>query len=310
MPVFKIHHITRYEYDALVKESINEVRIFPYQCPEQEILQHHLYITGSPHVFTFTDYWRNTAGSFNLLVPHRELIIESKLVVRTVNDPDKTPENGGFRNLENSLDYNLPLLELASADLIKDCHTINAIVAEIYDPQKPVSTIVYESSAYIFQHFRYIKGITTIETTVDDILRHRSGVCQDFAHVLLQLLRTMKIPSRYVSGYICPNKNGMRGAGATHAWVEAWIPGTGWAGIDPTNNVWVTDKHVKLAVGRDFKDCTPIKGAFKGAAEQQLSVHVSVGYEDGQTFEDINNVHMGFTQTKKLPLVHIQTQQQ
>ena len=82
----------------------------------------------------------------------------------------------------------------------------------------------------------------------------------------------------------------MRGEGATHAWVEAWIPGYGWAGIDPTNNIWVTNTHVKLAVGRNFNDCTPVKGTFKGLGEQNLSVYVSVGYEDGKMFEDLNNV--------------------
>jgi transglutaminase-like putative cysteine protease len=95
-----------------------------------------------------------------------------------------------------------------------------------------------------------------------------------------------------VSGYICPNKNGLRGEGATHAWVEVWVPGYGWAGIDPTNNVWVTNNHVKLAVGRDFNDCSPVKGTFKGPAIQKLSVFVSVGYEDGHVFEEMNNVSM------------------
>jgi transglutaminase-like putative cysteine protease len=102
----------------------------------------------------------------------------------------------------------------------------------------------------------------------------------------------MEIPCRYVSGYICPHKNGMRGEGATHAWVEAWIPGYGWAGVDPTNNIWVTNTHVKLAVGRNFTDCSVVKGTFKGPARQDLYVFVSVGYEDGVTFEETNQVQM------------------
>ena len=157
--------------------------------------------------------------------------------------------------------------------------------------------IVEACSGYIFKEFKYIKGITNIETTVDEILEHRSGVCQDFAHVLLQLLRIMRVPSRYVSGYICPNKNGMRGEGATHAWVEAWIPKLGWTGIDPTNNVWASTHHVKLAAGRNFNDCTPMKGTFKGIAKQTLSVYVSVGYEDGQVFEEVHDVQMMVTES-------------
>jgi transglutaminase-like putative cysteine protease len=128
---------------------------------------------------------------------------------------------------------------------------------------------------------------------------------------MLQMLRTINIPGRYVSGYICPNKNGMRGEGATHAWVEAWIPGYGWAGIDPTNNIWVTNNHVKLAVGRNFNDCTPIKGTFKGPARQKLLVYVSIGYEDGKTFEDKNNVAMQPQENvPPVSLPHQATQQQ
>jgi transglutaminase-like putative cysteine protease len=310
MPVFKIHHVTKYQYDSLVKESINEIRIYPYQCPEQESLQHQLIITGSPAVFTFSDYWGNTVGSFNLMAPHRELVIESKLLVRTVSsDEPALNGSGGFTELEQEIDSRLNMLELASADHIEAANAIAGIVATIHDPAKPIAAVVKESCDYIYQNFQYVKGITSIETTVDEILELKSGVCQDFAHVLLQLLRTMKIPSRYVSGYICPNKNGMRGEGATHAWVEAWIPGPGWTGIDPTNNVWVTNKHVKLAVGRSFKDCTPIKGSFRGTADQNLSVHVSVGYEDGKTFEDINNVRLDKSEKKRPAPVQEQPQQ-
>jgi len=109
---------------------------------------------------------------------------------------------------------------------------------------------------------------------------------------MLELLRMIGIPARYVSGYICPNKNGMRGEGATHAWVEAYVPDYGWVGSDPTNNTWATNNHVKLAVGRNFSDCTPAKGTFKGPAHQSLSVYVSVGYEDGHVFEEISDVQL------------------
>ncbi len=310
MPVFKIHHVTKYQYDSSVRESINEIRILPLPCKEQEVLQHQLNITGHPPVHLFTDYWGNTTGSFNLLAPHRELVIENKLLVRTTNPSELLLNTeAGFAALEAEVDSQLHLLELATADTIESEDAVQAILDTTYDPQKSIATIVKESCEYIFNEFQYIKGITTIETTVDEILEHRSGVCQDFAHVLLQLLRTMKIPSRYVSGYICPNKNGMRGEGATHAWVEVLIPGYGWAGIDPTNNVWVTDKHVKLAVGRNFNDCSPIKGTFKGLAEQKLSVYVSVGYEDGHMFEEVNDVNMPAPKQKKPAQMQEQSQQ-
>jgi transglutaminase-like putative cysteine protease len=291
MPVFKIQHITRYDYDRPVRESVNEVRIFPFAGPEQEVLQQELIITGTPGLHYFQDYWQNKVAVFNLAEPHTEMVIESRLTVRTnVAGPSPQHYGNGRDALQSDMDGHLQLLELNSPDPITGQSAIDQIVSQVEQPWKSIATLVQECNQYIYVHFKYIKGITDIETTVDEILEHRSGVCQDFAHVMLQMLRTMGIPSRYVSGYICPNKNGMRGEGATHAWVEAWIPGHGWAGIDPTNNVWVTRDHVKLAVGRNFSDCSPVKGTFKGPAHQNLQVYVSVGYEDGHTFEEVNKV--------------------
>jgi transglutaminase-like putative cysteine protease len=293
MPIFKIYHVTKYEYDRQVKESMNEVKIFPFQCAEQEVLQHDLNITSNPDVQLFSDYWGNKTGVFNVLPVHKELVVESKLVVRTTAPSQlKINFHSGFEDLQLEVGNNLRMLEVATHSLINAQGEVEDIAKSIYEPGKSVAAVVEACCEYIYKHFKYKKGITTIETTVDEILVHRSGVCQDFAHLMLQILRTLKIPARYVSGYICPNKTGMRGEGATHAWVEAWIPGSGWAGIDPTNNVWVTNTHVKLAVGRNFSDCTPVKGGFKGPARQKLSVYVSVGYEDGNTFEDLNDVQL------------------
>lgn len=293
MAIFRIHHITRYEYDRPVKESVNEIRIFPYQCPDQEILQHELLITGQPEIHTFTDYFGNKVGNFNLLPPHKVLSIESKLLVRTIASSQlQINFHSGFAQLAQEMADSILLLELARPDMISTQSAIDNILTVIRQPEKSVAAVTEHCSEYIFKNFKYLKGITNIETTVDEILQHRAGVCQDFAHLMLHILRSCGIPCRYISGYICPNKDGMRGEGATHAWVEAWIPGYGWAGIDPTNNIWVTNKHVKLSVGRHFNDCSPVKGTFKGPARQKLSVFVAVAYEDGKVFEETNDVHM------------------
>jgi len=272
---------------------MNEIKIFPFQCPEQEILQHELLITNNPEVQVFNDYWSNKTGVFNVLSLHKELVVESKLIVRTTASSQlKINFHSGFAELEKEVEGDIKMLEVATKDIIESQPEVDDILESFYKPDKSVAAVIEGCSEYIFKHFKYVKGITDIETTVDEILTHRSGVCQDFAHLMLQVLRTINIPSRYVSGYICPNKNGMRGEGATHAWVEAWIPGYGWAGIDPTNNVWVTNTHVKLAVGRHFMDCSPVKGSFRGPAQQTLSVYVSIGYEDGHMFEELNNVQL------------------
>lgn len=311
MAVFKIHHITKYEYDRQVKESINEIKIFPYQCKEQETVQQEMIITGHPVIQTFIDYWGNKSGSFNLLTPHQELIIENRLVVRTTTSSQLSFDfHASFEELKKVVEGNINLLELSAADRIGAQEEINKIIQDIYSPEESVAAVVEACCEYIYKYFKYKKGITTTETTIDEILEHQSGVCQDFAHLMLQILRTLKIPSRYVSGYVCPNKNGMRGEGATHAWVEVWIPSYGWAGIDPTNNIWVTNRHIKLAVGRNFVDCTPIKGTFKGPATQKLSVYVSIGYEDGQIFEDVNNVDMETYQPTPDPIQDLLAAQQ
>lgn len=292
MAVFNIHHITKYEYDRPVKESVNEIKIYPFNSLEQHVSFHEVNITDRPEIMVTTDYWGNRTGMFNLLGSHTKLVIESKLVVHN-QQPEKQAVNfrGNFTKLAQEVKNDLLLIELSRSEKLTLHHEIRAI-AEKIKTSAAVVEVVENCSHFIFENFQYVKGITTVESTVEEILEVRSGVCQDFAHVMLEVFRYLRIPGRYVSGYICPNKNGMRGEGATHAWVEAWIPGLGWSGIDPTNNVWVTNRHVKLAVGRNFNDCSPVKGTFKGPAKQSLSVYVSVGYEDGQTFEEMSNVKL------------------
>ena len=297
MPVFQIHHVTKYTYNRPVKESVNQLRIYPVASDQQEILQHEVNISTDPELFFFIDYWGNRCADFSLLEAHTSLVIDSRVVVRTIGKETIAVVESTREELQQIVASDFQLLELSKPEEILGGKALQDIMTELDCEHKTVMQIVEACSSYIFSEFKYIKGITTIETTVDEILDHRSGVCQDFAHVLLQLLRSMGIPSRYVSGYICPNKNGMRGEGATHAWVEAYIPKLSWVGIDPTNNVWVTTHHIKLAVGRDFNACSPIKGTFKGLSKQTLSVYVSVGYEDGHVFEELNDVQMQVTET-------------
>jgi hypothetical protein len=277
---------------------MNEIKIFPFLSPGQEVLEHELVITGNPELQVFFDYWGNKTGIFNLMPPHRELIIDSRLMVRTTENADlRINFLSAFIELGAELGGNLKMLELSRPDMIQSQSQIQDIARLMQSPDDSVALSIKNCSDYIYEKFRYIKGITNTETTIDEILQQQAGVCQDFAHILLQILRTMHIPSRYVSGYICPHRSGLRGEGATHAWVEAWIPRSGWTGIDPTNNIWVTNTHIQLAVGRNFADCSPVKGAFKGLAKQHLTVYVSVDYEDGQVFGETNDVYM-----KKLDL--------
>ena len=293
MAIFKIVHRTSYQYNWPVKESINEIRLFPHNFDNQDVLQHQLSITNNPFVEISKDAFGNRVGNFNNLDAHTEMTIESKMLVR-VNHSLKIPEidTTTVKDLEKDKEKSIELLRYCYPKIISKQKKIDSILKKITGDNKSIIEIAQQCNEYVFKNFTYTKGITTIETTIDEILEIKKGVCQDFAHILLQLLRTAGIPSRYVSGYICPTEIGLRGEGATHAWVEFYTPTQGWLGLDPTNNIWTMDNHVKLSVGRHFEDCTLVKGTFKGLSKQTLSVSVSIGYEDGRHFEEINNVKL------------------
>lgn len=296
MPTYKIQHLTHYRYDRPVRESSNQIRIYPYQRPGQETIQHTLTITGEPSINRFIDYWGNQAGWFMVNEPCKQLVIDSNLLVKTyptAQVPLATSKFADWEVLRGASHNDMHLLDLSQPETMQSGVALRTMVAELQHVRDTPAMFIQRCSEYIFDNFTYRKGITTIETTLDEILELRSGVCQDFAHLLLQILRTEGMPARYVSGYICPNQHDTRGAGATHAWVEVWLPVVGWMGIDPTNNCWVSDQHVTLAVGRHFGDCSPVKGTFKGPANQELSVSVSVAYEDGSRYEDHNLVQSG-----------------
>jgi len=284
MPKFTVHHITFYSYESLVYDSANQIMLFPIKDAQQEVVEQQLKITGDPSVDIYVDYYGNEVGTFTNPGSHRELKIESIVEVNVRKKP--LPEPSIFHQTEWD-NLRRSSLELPYINFLKQ-EKFNAqdeILEAINPAQKEVKSpfeVAKYLNSYIFNNFKYIQGITTVETTVDEIWELKSGVCQDFAHTLLVMLRYMGIPARYVSGYICPNKNGMRGEGATHAWVEAYLPDYGWLGLDPTNNCMVEDTHVRLAVGRNFVDCSPVKGTYKGNSKHKLSVKVIVAYEDEQ----------------------------
>lgn len=288
MPRFDIHHITKYTYEGPVTDSANQIVLFPVKDEYQEVLEHELTISGEPPVEVYEDYYGNEVGSFTLAESHSALTIDSRLEVITKPRPvlnDEADKEAQWALLEQ-LRWQVPYIDFLKQEQFDSL----AEVLESICPQKARRQTPLEAAlqlrTYVYDHFKYIKGVTSVESTLDEVWKLKAGVCQDFAHILLVFLRQIQIPSRYVSGYICPNQNGMRGEGATHAWIEAYIPFNGWVGLDPTNNCIVNDLHVRLAVGRSFSDCSPVKGTYKGTAGQKLEVGVSVSYESGQRAED------------------------
>jgi transglutaminase-like putative cysteine protease len=303
MAIYKIVHVTKYHYNWPVKESINEIRMFPHHFDNQKVLAYELVITSNPAVSISTDFNGNRVGNFYLLPSHSEMTIKSSMTVR-INHSLKIPELDTITvaDLAPEKECSIYLLRLSYPEVIEKQDQIQDILNSIDYQNRSIIAIAQQCSQYIFENFTYTKGITNIETTIDEILSLKKGVCQDFTNVLLQLLRTAGIPARYVSGYICPYENEFRGEGATHAWVEVYSPTQGWLGIDPTNNIWTMNNHVKLAVGKNFKECSPAKGTFKGLSKQTLTVSVAIRYENGSQMEEISEV--------QLPEIPAATQQQ
>jgi transglutaminase-like putative cysteine protease len=287
MPRFNIHHITKYVYEAPVMDSANQVILFPLKDELQEVLKHELIISAEPNVNIYNDYYGNQVGCFMHTEPHTELIIDSTLDVITKPRAlplDERSAEDQWSQLEK-IGWQVPIIDFLTEPPFEGSKEITDMLKEYEQKHLTPLGAAQNLNTYVFENFSYIQGITTVETTLIEILDLKAGVCQDFAHLLSFMLRRINVPARYVSGYICPNKNGMRGEGATHAWVEAYLPFYGWLGFDPTNNCIATDMYVRLAVGRNFNDCTPVKGTYKGTSNQTLDVSVTVSYENGEVIE-------------------------
>lgn len=289
MPRFKIYHVTKYTYTDAVRDSANQVLLFPINDEHQQVLKQALVISGEPNVDVYKDYYGNEVGAFMHAVPHKELLIDSKIEVITnarLQPGDEVANEKQWEEL-HQMRYTVPYIDFLKQETFAAIEEVRHIAHTELHKNYTVLQAATLLNEYVFTNFSYIKGVTTVESTLDEIWKLKAGVCQDFAHILLVMLRMLNIPSRYVSGYVCPNRNGMRGEGATHAWVEAYIPFYGWLGLDPTNNCLVNDLHVRLAVGRNFSDCSPVRGTYKGTSNHQLEVGVSVGYEDGHVQDDV-----------------------
>jgi transglutaminase-like putative cysteine protease len=282
MPEIEIKHITKYIYESPVRDSANQIILFPIKDEYQDVLKQEIIISGNPVIDTHTDYYGNEVGSFTYIEPHTIMMICSKLLVNTkhrtlpINDIFPAQQWDDLQRLKNMVPY----IDFLKQEYFESLTELQTIVNQERLKDDTPYQVALRFCQYVYDNFEYIKGVTTVDTTLDEIWKIKAGVCQDFAHILMEMLRLVNIPSRYVSGYICTGQNGMRGEGATHAWAEAYIPDYGWLGLDPTNNCIANETHVRLAVGRNFSDCSPVKGVYKGSSKHKLEVAVTVDEED------------------------------
>jgi transglutaminase-like putative cysteine protease len=291
MPEFNIKHLTKYTYASLVKDSVNHIILYPKEDDFQHVIAHDIKISGDPQVDNFIDYYGNQVGFFTYSERHNELEIYSELCVAT--KPRELPSESMFNEFDwkalKDLSHEVPYIDYLKWEPFENLTELQVNIEEILAQHPTPLKAAVAFCSFVYTKFQYIQGVTTVQTRINEIWQLKAGVCQDFAHILCQMLRMAGIPAKYISGYICPNKNGVRGEGATHAWVEAYIPGYGWLGLDPTNDVIVNETYVRLALGRSFNDCSPVKGVYKGPSDHKLTVKVIVSYENdtGETIEHL-----------------------
>lgn len=280
---YQVKHTTTYRYDNIISESVMEVRKQPRTEGSQRCLSFMLDIEPAARVSVHRDYLGNFVHFFNMPIKHRYLEIAAEAVVQVdpmLDLPDALPaaawdELDGLRDNPEFYDYLRPSKLTNSPTLMKELRAELGL-KRMDDPL----TQVHQLTHTIYDLFAYVPNATSVDSPVDDVIIGRQGVCQDFAHVMLALCRWLGIPARYVSGYLYRQKeepDHVRSVpDASHAWIEAYLPGLGWRGFDPTNDLICLNQHIRVGVGRDYVDVPPTHGVFKGNASSVLEVAVSV----------------------------------
>lgn len=279
---YAIRHLTKYRYSDTITESVMEVRGQPRSEGNQHVISFELAISPKAKPLSYCDYLGNTIHTFDIPGAHRKLTIMSKAMLSV--DPLPEPPDAisyeawsGIDAVQNSGDY---WDWLMPSEMTTPTALLRELAQELALPDRQSvdpMTVVRNLNAALYDRFQYTPNSTKVDSPIDDALSSRQGVCQDFTHIMLALLREQGIPARYVSGYLARRRANDRSAeDASHAWVEAYLPGLGWVGFDPTNNIPAGDGHIRVAIGRDYKDVPPTRGTFKGKAESHLDVAVQV----------------------------------
>lgn len=272
-----ITHTTTYRYEAPVTSSYNEARMRPRSDRHQTVLSWSLDVTPAVRVVNHVDYWGSNVHHFDIQVPHSELAVVAKAVVETgvsaAGPGDATWDDLGTDTVRDRF-YEL-LVPTAVVGL--DDEVVLGAADEIRSGADTPAAAAEAAVALVHDRLEYVGGFTGVTTTASEVLTAGRGVCQDFAHLSLALLRAMGIPAWYVSGYLHPHDDpaiGETAVGESHAWVAAWT-GAVWP-LDPTSLAPVADRHVRVAAGRDYHDVPPFRGVYAGGGDQALDVEVEV----------------------------------
>jgi transglutaminase-like putative cysteine protease len=282
---YSIRHFTHFRYTSPVSESLMEVRMHPRTEGTQRCLSFRLSVDPRAQVYSYRDYLGNNVHHFDVPGKHTQLRIVAETLAE-VQASDEVPASLGADAWED-LDVLVAAGDysemLAPSQFAHPSAALGELIEQLEVKRRddPLS-FLRELNTAIFDWFDYVPKSTRVDSPIDHAIESRAGVCQDFAHIMIALVRLVKIPCRYVSGYLYPRIEApdRSSEGASHAWLETLLPGLGWVGFDPTNNLIAGDRHIRTAIGRDYADVPPTKGVFKGKASSELTVSVRVALSD------------------------------
>ncbi|MEN9581098.1 MAG: hypothetical protein RJA70_4107 [Pseudomonadota bacterium] len=286
MTSYKIRHTTRYDYEVPVLHAQHLAHLRPRVLPFQRVGSSEVRVAPVARgALRSSDYFGNDCDTIELLEPHDALEVTAlsrvTLAPRGVDLTQAvTPWEDCVALLRQGPQH-FAVIEYAVDSPLVRAHTMFRSYSQgVFAPRRPLGEVIAELNHRIFTDFKYEPSATDISTPLAQVMRERSGVCQDFAHVAIACLRSFGIPARYVSGYLetvpPPGQVRLVGADASHAWAAAYIPELGFVDFDPTNDLLPDQRHITVAWGRDFSDVSPLKGVVLGGGGQRLTVGVDV----------------------------------
>ena len=289
---YSIRHLTKFLYSNSVSESMMETRMHPRSDQNQRCLTFHLSVSPRCRVFSYRDHLANHVHHFDIPGQHGQLVIVAESLVEvqpavaipTSLSPDAWDEMDAMVEKGDFWEMLLPSEFAAPTEALDE-------LARHFDVRRrddPL-TVLHQLNEQMYNYFDYKPKSTKVDSPIDVALTSKAGVCQDFAHIMITLVRSkLHIPCRYVSGYLFHGESDQdrSASSATHAWIEAFLPQLGWVGFDPTNLLVAGDRHIRTAIGRDYDDVPPTHGIFRGRANSELTVAVRVTPSEGTPLLD------------------------
>jgi transglutaminase-like putative cysteine protease len=258
-----------------------EVRLQPRSDGEQRCLSFTLGVEPAANVIQYRDFTGNTVHHFDIAGTHTQVKVTAQSAVEVQSVPaPRSADSGDWADLDALIAGNDYWEMLLPSHFAHSSPSLEQLAKELGCERlgNPLDLLT-ELNEAIYKLFAYVPNSTKVDSPIEEALQARKGVCQDFAHIMIALVRGLRVPCRYVSGYMFHRDEAEKDRsleGASHAWVEALVPRLGWVAFDPTNNLVGADRHIRVAIGRDYADVSPTRGVYKGEAQSELSVAVTV----------------------------------